>query len=94
MRINLRKFFGFIELMLGLMLIILIIGSILSLGFFGNNLMSKLKLGNVDSNVQAFGTLYLMNLFTLGLIGVGFTLLFFVLGIILIINGILDLKGE
>ena len=88
------RFFGFIKLLLGLSLILLVISSILFLNFFGNNIVNNFRLGNTENNTEALGTLYLMNFFTLSLISAGFGILFLIFGIILIINGILDLKGE
>ncbi len=84
-----RKFFGIIELLMGLSLIILVIGSGLFLNFFGS---SFFDIGNLADSTHA--SLMKTNLFILGFTGIGFGILFFVLGIMLIINGILDLRGE
>jgi len=88
---SLRRFFGYIELILGIFLLIGVITGIYLLVNIFDNPQSFKVIFNINSNNE--NIIYFQLLNTL-LIFLGFNVIFFILGTILILNGILDIRSE
>ena len=91
---GLRKKFGYIELILGIILIIiLVIGNTFFIIKLNDNLN---KFSQFYSGSESRSETYLFSFSILGFIFIyfGFNIVIFILSVILILQGILDIRGE
>ncbi len=88
-----RGFFGFIELLLGFVLLFSLIGAGVFFYLFNDNLTSNF-ISFYNNTEELNKPVVYLSLLNMGIMSAGFFVLFFILSIILIINGILDLRSE
>ncbi len=95
---NLRKFFGFIELLLGffVFIIIALINFYIIFTIRNKEFNNQINLiyNNIFQNFNTDSYILILLTLTLVLVYIGFNLIIFILSIILIINSILDIRGE
>ena len=98
---NLRKSFGYIELIFGVILLLgLLAGDLLFIFKVGGVLMYNEDIGRFLQSFLSAGPnttekyLFLISILNFVLMYVGFNILLFIFSIILIFQGVFDIRGE